>query len=241
MKTSNMILSLLAVTGLLLSAFPAIAQKNARKQTLPSKVSPALRTEIDKLNSKELSQQIEGAYNLGNMGARAASAVSSLVKVIQGNEGLLEVKPEWLKYFEKDTPVLSSGSKAYMINPAQIVASTALVKIGKPAIEPLRAALLKGDPEKIYFVALSLARMQEPAATKILLDLLNKPEAPQPRWEIAEVLGHNKDPMSVEPFGVGCFCYRATGRIVGRIDMGLSVMVRVLGHTRRLDMVAQGH
>jgi hypothetical protein len=195
----KMTMFLLVATSFLASGVFANPQASTQKEQTPSNISADLRTEIEKLDSPELSQRIEGAYNLGNMGESAAPAIPFLLQVLERNEGMVEVPKASLDYFEKDTAFLVFSGKAATINPAQIVASVALVKIGKPALGPLRAALLKADPTELPFayVAEALTRMQDPTTTKMLLGMLSS-ENRHTRFRIAEALAHSKDPASVD-------------------------------------------
>lgn len=195
----KMTMFLLVAISFLASGVFAIPQASTQKEQTPSDLPADLRTEIEKLRSPDLSQRIEGAYNLGKMGERAAPVVPFLLQVLERNEGMEEVPRASLDYFEKDTAFLVFGGKAATINPVQIVASVALAKIGKPALEPLRAALLKADPTELPFayVAEALARMQDPTTTKMLHGMLSS-ENRHMRFRVAEALAHSKDPASVD-------------------------------------------
>lgn len=133
------------------------------------------------------------------MGEKAAPAIPFLLEVLQRYEGMVEVEEGSLKYFEKDAAFMVFGGKTNTINPVQMVASVALAKIGKPAIEPLRTALLKADPTELpfAFIVAALARMQDPTTTKMLHGMLSS-ENQHTRSRIVGALAYSKDPSSID-------------------------------------------
>ena len=194
------ILSFLVVVAFLSLGLRTNAQTNPQKDKIPATISGDVRTELEKLLSSELAQRLEGAYNLGNMGEKAAPAIPFLIATFDDYQGMTEVGESLLKYFEKDDVFMVFGGKANTINPVQMVVTAALGKIGMPAIEPLMAALRKADPTNLPFayIAKSLARMQDPQTTKLLLGLLTDPNEHK-RSRAAEALRHSKDPNVVDP------------------------------------------
>jgi hypothetical protein len=175
------------------------AKSNPQKGKIPASTPPEIRVELEKLLSSELPQRLEGAYNLGNMGAKAVLAIPFLIGVLHDNEGMVDVDEASLKFFEKDTTFMVFGGKAATINPMQIIVSVALAKIGKTAREPLRAELSKADPAMLPFAyfADSLVRMQDPDTTKMLIAMLSDSNR-QKRYRIAEALRYSKDPASID-------------------------------------------
>jgi len=195
----RIISTLLAAISLLAAPLLAKGHPSPQKEKIPATISPDVRKELEALLSSELPQRLAGAYNLGNMGEKAAAAIPFLIDVLHQNEGMVEVDKELLKYFDKDAAFLVFSGKAATINPVQIVASDALVKIGKPAIEPLCAVLPKADASNLPFayVVEVLVRMQDPATTKMLHGMLSN-ENRHARFRIAEALAHSKDPATVD-------------------------------------------
>lgn len=193
------LLTFVAVTTLLTASLWANAQTSSEKLSIPSGASPELKKELEKLLSSELPRRLEGAYNIGNMREQAVLAIPILMELLKGYDGMVEIDEASLKYFEKDTAFLIVGNRANTINPVHILLTDALGKIGKPAIEPLRAALPKADPKELYFpyVAEALAKTQDPEATRMLLDLLSTGDA-NARFRIAGALRHSNDPASVD-------------------------------------------
>jgi hypothetical protein len=193
------ILTFLTAVSFLSATLWANAQTSSEKQRIPSGASPELRKELEKLLSSELTQRLEGAYNIGNMREKAALSIPILMEVLKGYDGMVEVDEPSLKYFEKGTAFMVYQGKANTINPVHIVVTDALGKIGKPAIEPLRAALPQANPKELFFsyAADALAKTQDPEAAKILLSILSTGDATA-RFRIAESLRYSKDPASVD-------------------------------------------
>jgi HEAT repeat protein len=163
--------------------------------TLP----PPVRALVDKLRGADLSQQLEGAYSLGQLGASAAPAIPFLLQVLQRNDGMIEVDSSLLRYFEAGTSFLFVHGQANTINPVQIVATASLGRIGRPAIAPMSVALQGADPTELYFAYLAdaLARIPDRAATAVLLDLLRGPSGPA-RSRAAGSLRWNSDPATLD-------------------------------------------
>lgn len=180
---------------------PAIQGQDVKRSSTPdiATLSPPLRSLVEKLRGNELSAQLEGASGLGQMGERAAPAIPFLLEVLQRSDGMVEVDAALMKYFDHGTVYLASREKIYMIDPAQIVTSASLAKIGKPAIHPLTVALEGADPAELYFahVADALARIPDPAATAVLLNLL-KSENRHARSRAAASLRSNSDPVALD-------------------------------------------
>lgn len=187
--------------GVLSLALLAEAQTGARPRTAAAaKAIPAdVQSELDRLRSADRSSRIQGAYQLGEMGERAAPAIPLLIETLGQREGMVDVAEESLKYFEKDASFMVFGGKAATINPVNMVATVALSKIGKPAIGPLRKALATAEPRELPFAyfADALAGIQDPVVTKELLGMLGS-ENPYARSRIASALARSKDPASID-------------------------------------------
>jgi hypothetical protein len=159
-----------------------------------------LRALVEKLGAPTMAQQIEGAYGLGQMGASAAPAIPFLLLALRRDVGMVDVDTALLKYFEPGTSYLAGRGVVMMINPAQDVASASLAKIGRPAIAPLSRALQGADPSELFFGYLTdaLARVPDPAATAVLLDLLRGANR-SARFRVASSLRWNRDPATLDP------------------------------------------
>jgi hypothetical protein len=190
---------LLIVIATLSLGLTTYAQTNSQKDKIPATIPASVTTELEKLLSEALALRLEGAYNLGNMGEKAAPAIPFLISTFEDYDGMTEVDESLLKYFEKDATFMVFGGKANTINPVQMVVTVALAKIGKPAIEPLRSALSKADPTNLPFAYIvdSLTRMQDSATTKILIGMLSDPNRHK-RFRIAEALRQSKDSAAID-------------------------------------------
>jgi hypothetical protein len=219
-------LSFLTVASLLVAPGLARAQANSEKGTVRAGVSPELRKELEQLMSSELPRRLEAAYNIGLMGEKAAAAIPTLIEVLKGYEGMKEVDEVSLGYFDKTTAFMVFEGKANTINPVHILVTDALGKIGKAAIEPLRASLLDADPKELLFpyLADALAKMQIPEATAILLPILSGGDTTA-RFRIAGSLRYSKDAASVDALfqalrdsdkEVRSTAARSLGRITGQ-------------------------
>ncbi len=177
------------------------AKSVQRSSTLDiAKLSPQLRTLVEKLRGTVLAEQLEGAFGLGLLGESAGPATPFLLETLRsGGGGFVEVDAALMKYFEADTIVLTSGKKIYMIGPVENVVGASLVKIGKPAIRPLSLALEGADPKESFFgsVTNALAKIPDPATTTILLNLLKSSDR-DVRSHVANSLRSNSDPATIE-------------------------------------------
>lgn len=165
----------------------------------PATLSPPLRTLVESLRDTSLGRQLEGAFGLGELGPRAAPAIPFLLEVLQRYDGMTEVDPSLLKYFDERTSFMVFNGKANTINPTQIVASASLAKIGAPAVPLIKAALASADPRELYFPSLTdaLANMTGPAADDLLFGLL-RDSRPSARSRVASSLRLRTDPGSLD-------------------------------------------
>lgn len=162
-------------------------------------IAAKLKVELEKLLSLSLSLQMEGAYNFGEMRAKAAPAIPFLIQVLRETGGLKEVDRESLRFLDDSGFALVSGEKVSTFYPVQNVAARALAKIGEAAIEPIRSSVLKDDPNdsSFSFGLDALARMQNPTATKLLHDMTRGDDV-RLRRNVIESLANNKSPGTVE-------------------------------------------
>jgi HEAT repeat protein len=77
----------------------------------------------------------------------------------------------------------------------QGAAAEALARIGAPALEPLLAALAKGDEEEVSGAIQALARMNDPRAATALIQRVKDPRYPH-RKLIPPELGHSEAPRA---------------------------------------------
>ncbi len=103
-------------------ALKAIREKESTPVPVPAEVQEL----IDKLNSENPEERAGAAYELGQMGEKAAPAVPFLIEMLEGNARF-------------------DFAGAGRITTPGVEAACALVKIGKPAVEPLIEALRHED------------------------------------------------------------------------------------------------
>ena len=138
---------------------------------------------ISALSSEKTSEQIAAIEKLGAMGSRAAAAIPHLVPILR-YQGL-----ESIKIGDQMVTAFDLSADA---------AAETLARIGKPALRPLQARL--GDPDAPedgrYWAAVALARMNDPAATSLLLTTLKDPASPAGA-DVARALEHSADPQAL--------------------------------------------
>lgn len=133
---------------------------------------------IIKLYSSNWKEMKVGIDNLGDLGEKAAPAVPFLVSII-GDEMLLP----------GTTIIYSIGGDA----------SKALVKIGKPAVDPLMLAFPTANENASRHIAYALAEIGDTSIVDKLIEFLQmKQRNTYFREDIGTVLGKLKDPRAVE-------------------------------------------
>jgi len=191
------------------------------KGKIPSDISVDVRAQIEKLYSKDLIERKQGAYNLGEMGARAVPAVPFLIGIVSNgkrnepNTFIIENADFVIKDANEDTgeafkALLKIGKPAVeslivILNddnkdtPTRQVAARILGEIGDPrAIEPLIAILSHlnisiGDNS----VELALKKIGTPAVGSLISALNDKNEYVV--QDSARILGIIGDSRAVEP------------------------------------------
>jgi len=181
------LLTLLSSATLLAQNFPAA--------TLP----PEVQAQVQKLSSDSLAHQIQAAWTIGEMGAKAAPAIPILFERLKGYDGMVDVDTVLFKYFPPNTAFLFYQGKAATINPVHIVLTNALAKIGNPVIPRAAADLRAADPTELYFAYLSdlLAMISDSEANAIVIDLL-KDANPHVRFRAAESLKYAASLLSLD-------------------------------------------
>ena len=159
-----------------------LAQTTVPREKIPANLPADLTSQIKALYSQDSNEVVAAAQKLGEMGPRALPAIPLLI-------GLL-------RYHGLET--LKVGDSRFMVFDASAqTASTALAKIGSPAIEPLRAALRSENEDVRRWVCIALGRMKSPVATGILVSTVQNPASPG-RYEAARGLGYSSLPRAVE-------------------------------------------
>jgi len=158
------------------------AQTLVPPEKIPAGLAPDVRRQVAALYSKDSGKVIEAAEKLGEMGARAAPAIPFLISLLRYHG---------LECFQ------AGAEKVCVFDVSADMASEALAKIGTPSIEPLRAALGSQDEDVRRWVSITLARINDPVATEILMSTIRNPSSPA-RKEVARGLGYSTAPRAVE-------------------------------------------
>jgi HEAT repeat protein len=178
-------LACLAGAVAMASAQPDASLKSQSSPLTPPPVSavPAEMPALIKALEGSTDECVSAAEKLGNLGPQAAPAVPALISVLRYH-GLESIR------------VGNQMFASFGISAS--AAATALARIGQPALEPLRVKLGQTDApeEAAYWTAVALARMQDPAATQILLAQLGNAACPA-RSDIARALEFSEDPQAL--------------------------------------------
>lgn len=129
----------------------ALAVDEVKKDTIPAAVAPEVKALIDKLSSLDVAKRAEGAAELGKMGVKAAPAILFL-----------------LHLFEDDSPFFDASS-----DDACIAAAGALGTIGRPAVEPVLAALRRSTGKQRVHFMFAMSEMDDRRVASALLSLLD--------------------------------------------------------------------
>mgnify|MGYP003881496055 CR=1 FL=1 len=139
--------------------FAELAEK-AILTTLPTYV----RKEVEKLLSRDPVQRAYGAYNLGKMGKRAVYAIPFLIKILDD--------ATWLERKERGRGFFRDLFSGYVSTTPAEEAAEALVKIGKPAVEPLITALKDENRYVQTMAAEALGKIGDQRAVEPLITAL---------------------------------------------------------------------
>jgi len=155
------------------------AQPGIAKENIPSNISAHVRKQIERLYSLAPVERADAAVHLGQMGEQAVPAIPFLV-------GLLG-----------DTTQLVGQAGGAATSPG-VEAARALVRIGKPVVEPLVAALEDENSYVQGYAAWTLGEIGDPRAVEPLIAAL-KDKDPFVSERAAWALGEIKDRRAVEP------------------------------------------
>lgn len=175
-------------------SFPGFSQTSEPRENIPPGVPADVRSEIERLYTKDAA---DAALNLGEMGENAAPAIPFLIGLLHRNNGLMGVERGKVKLFLRDDfTFMMTRDKAYVWGAQAFAAADALVKIGPSSIESLGKALRHEKPAVVSMAAYALAMMKGPAALELLLGVLED-ENFSARAEVAEYAGYSRDPRVV--------------------------------------------
>jgi len=165
----------------LLDSRSTYGQPSIPKDEIPSDMPAKVREQVEKLYASDPRARGEAATRLGNLGNRAAEAIPFLISMLGDNTPIPG-------YFSHGPP----PSVGYL-------ASDGLVCLGKPAVEPLIAAL-KDEHRTLRANAVrALAYQHDPRTVGPLIDALADDER-EIRLTAAYGLSHYQEARLVEPW-----------------------------------------
>lgn len=177
-KVCVFLMFLLSITQI---DFAVFAQPTIPKEKILSNIPLDVRTQIEKLYSVDPKERAMAVVSLWNMGEKATPAIPFLIELFTDPR---EVKNIYVGNDE-----------------ARTVAGTAikvLVKIGKPAVEPLISTLGDNNSEIRELSALALGKINDTRAVEPLIKLLNDKEW-MVRFTAVRALAEIKDTRAVAP------------------------------------------
>lgn len=162
------------------------------EKPIPADIPSDVREQIEKLHSHSPADRAFGAFNLGEMGGRAAKAAPFLIRILADSEVVEEISAgSFAPLVGDETPEepATAGSEA----------AIALLKIGRPAVEPLIHSLwINASPEIRGASAVVLGRIRDDRAVEPLMAALEDGEE-YVRRASAKALGALRDDRAVEP------------------------------------------
>ena len=171
---SKLVLILLIVISFMIQGL-SYAQPKIPEKTIPADIPVEVRKQIERLYSKDPLERRKGAKALGEMGAQAAPAIPFLIGILG------------------DTT--DSGG---LYGPVGLNAAFALADIGKPAVDPLIAALKDKNVAVRGHAVIALRNIKDKRAVNPLIVALKDKDV-KIRQFAAEALGEIKDNRAVEP------------------------------------------
>ena len=152
------------------------------KENIPSNIPADVRKEIEELYSHQAKHRGEAIFRLGEMRKKAIPAIPFLIEML--GDG---ARTRWSDY---------KGETSLHMQ-----ASSALVKMGKPAVELLIVALEDGSWVARVAAARALGRIKDTRVVEPLIAAL-KDGSWWVRRAAAWALGETKDPRAVAPLAV---------------------------------------
>jgi len=175
MRTILFLLVILRIMGIGKTPY---AEPNIAKGNIPSHISAHVRQQIERLYSPAPQERANAAIRLGQMGEEAVPAIPFLVGMLADISQLVA---------RGDGPETSPGLEA----------ARALVRIGRPVVEPLVSVLRDEDSYIQRYAAWVLGQIGDPRAVEPLIAALGN-EDPFVSEKAAWALGEIKDRRAVE-------------------------------------------
>jgi HEAT repeat protein len=165
------------------------AESPAQDTAVPADVTQ----QIAKLQSGSPKQKVEAARSLGEMGPRAAPSVPYLIELIDSPE---KYESLWNKFWNAVTLLGSSGDNVLYES------QQALIRIGRPAVLPLSAALLKHPRPRVRGnAAIVLGNIRDVQSVEPLITALRTDTDDGVRMWSAEALGKLAERWSIDSLG----------------------------------------
>ncbi len=190
MKGTKAALALLIVARFMGLALSCYAQPSISQDKIPFNVPVNVRGKIEGLYSLDPLKRAQAAADLGLMGQGAAPAIPFLIGMFGDEALVVEDPPGTFRHLRYPVDTANTSPAAQAVK--------ALVKIGKPAVEPLIARLTSEDWIVRGYAVAALGGIEDPRAVKPLITAL-KDENRVVRINIIIALGRIKSSPSVNP------------------------------------------
>jgi len=180
MKSIKIIFIFLSI-ALLISEGLLYAQQKPVTKTIPSGIISEVRVQIEKLYSDEPAERVLAAMRLGEMGEKANPAIPFLIDILGDTQSVI---------IQTETKYVASTSP-------DREALTALVNIGKPAVQPLITVVKDKNITVRKNAIEALGEIKDARAVETLIVSL-KDENPDIRKNAAEALGKIRDVRTID-------------------------------------------
>ena len=158
------------------------AQQKQNSKKIPSNIISEVRVEIEKLYSDEPADRVLAAMLLGEMGEKANPAIPFLIDILSDTQSVI------IQTETKNIVASTSPDRE---------ALTALVNIGKPAVQPLIAVVKDKNITVRKNAIEALGEIKDARAVDTLIVSL-KDENPDIRKNAAEALGKIRDIRAID-------------------------------------------
>jgi len=180
MKNNKTIL-VFSIIVILITEGVLYAELKQRADSIPSTIIPEVRTQIERLYSREALERVKAATLLGEMGEKAIPAIPFLIELLSDTHSV----------------VVQTETKAVESTSPDRAARTALIRIGKPAVQPLIVVLKGKNIIARKNVVETLGEIKDARAVEALIAAL-KDNNPDIRKSSAEALGKIRDVRAID-------------------------------------------
>lgn len=180
MKNNKTIL-VFSIIVILITEGILYAELKQRADNIPSTIIPEVGAQIERLYSREALERVKAATRLGEMGEKASPAIPFLIELLSDTHSV----------------VVQTETKAVESTSPDRAARTALIGIGKPAVQPLIVVLKGKNITARKNVVETLGEIKDARAVEALIAAL-KDENPDIRKSSAEALGKIRDVRAID-------------------------------------------